>query len=88
LLICVALNTAAVGELLGRSASPTKTRLELIVAAVAGAIAGFASVWYASIRSGGHWPKGTVALISVVFLLGTLFSTGACVQISAPKEGQ
>jgi uncharacterized membrane protein YjjP (DUF1212 family) len=86
LLTCVALNTAGIGELLGRSTASKKTRAELVVAAISGGIAVFASVFYASIRSGGEWSKTTVAILSLSFLLGTLFSTGACIQLSAPEE--
>jgi hypothetical protein len=83
LLVSVALNSAAVGELIGRSTLPRQSRLELTAAWVSGGLALFAALWYASIHSGGQWSKLTVAWLSVIFLVATLFSTGACVQLSA-----
>ena len=88
LLTCVALNSAGIGELFGRSVEPRKTTQLLLVAALTGGLAVFASVFYASIRSGGDWSKLAVSVLSLGFLVGTLLSTGACIQLSALEEGK
>jgi hypothetical protein len=86
LLTCIALSAASLGELFGRSSGSRSRNQEILAGAASIVAAIIASVWFASVKSGGNFGKTVVTVGSLLLFLSTLAAAGACIYLSVPEQ--